>query len=80
MITISNIRRNDLKDNKSYILCDLVGLSTDSKPTKIEENIIKNGSTLIEIDTQDIYIYDEENEQWLTPTDEEPQEEPNESE
>ena len=75
MVTIYNIKRNDLKENKSYILCELRGLSTDEKPTKIEENYIENGSVFIETDTQVIYMYDEGNETWLTPTDEESQDE-----
>lgn len=65
MVTIYNIKRNDLKDNKAYILCELRGLSTDEKPIQIEENIIENGSVFIEIDTQDVFIYDGENETWL---------------
>ena len=65
MVTIYNIKRNDLKDNKAYILCELRGLSTDEKPTQIEENVIENGSVFIEIDTQDVFIYDGENETWL---------------
>lgn len=35
------------------------GLSTDTKPTKVE-----NGSVFIEIDTGKLFIYDKENEQW----------------
>ena len=52
MVTIFHTERNDLKDNESYILTELRGLSTDEKPTKIEENNIENGSVFIEIDTQ----------------------------
>lgn len=65
MITIYNIKRNDLKSEGNYILCELRGLSTDTKPTQIEENIIENGSVFIEIDTQEVFIYDGENETWL---------------
>lgn len=35
-------------------------LSSDSKPT---ENLI-NGSTLLEMDTGKVYMFDEANEQW----------------
>ena len=35
------------------------GLSTDTKPTKVE-----NGSVFIEIDTGKLFIYDKQNEQW----------------
>jgi len=65
MVTIYNIKRNDLEDNKAYILCELRGLSTDTKPTQIDTNIIENGSVYIEIDTQEVFIYDAENEVWL---------------
>lgn len=65
MVTIYNIKRNDLEDNKAYILCELRGLSTDEKPLQIDTNIIENGSVFIEIDTQEVFIYDGENETWL---------------
>ena len=71
MVTIYNIKRNDLKNEGNYILCELRGLSTDTKPTQIEENIIENGSVFIEIDTQDVFIYDGENESWLPEASEE---------
>ena len=35
-------------------------LSTDTKPTEH----IQNGSTLYEMDTKDLYMYDEENNTW----------------
>lgn len=38
----------------------LVGLSTDTKPT---ENI-GNGTIFIEMDTKTIYFYDKQNETW----------------
>lgn len=64
MVTIYNIKRNDLKNDKSYILCEVRCLSTDTKPTQIEENIIQNGSQLIEIDTGNVFIYDLTSEEW----------------
>lgn len=64
MVTIYNIKRNDLKNDKSYILCEVRCLSTDEKPTQIEENIIENGSQLIEIDTGNVFIYDLTSEEW----------------
>ena len=66
MVTLYNIKRNDLKDDKSLILCELRGLSTDEKPIKLNENLIENGSVFIEIDTQKIYFYDEVNQEWKT--------------
>lgn len=64
MVTIYNTKKNILKDNKSYILTELRGLSTDTKPTEIETDLIENGSVFIEIDTGDVYIYDQDNEEW----------------
>lgn len=69
MVTIFHTERNELKDNESYILTELRGLSTDEKPTKIEENNIGNGSVFIEIDTQKIYIYDSATNEWVNPED-----------
>ena len=60
MITISKTE-NSFND---YILAELRGLSTDDKPTAIDELKIANGSTFIEIDTGKIYFYDLENELW----------------
>jgi len=36
------------------------GLSTDTKPT----TGVKNGSTLLEMDTKKVFIFDEDNTQW----------------
>lgn len=40
---------------------ELKGLSTDTKPT----DGIPNGSTFYEINTQDVYMFDEENQTWI---------------
>lgn len=67
MITISKNENTKIKGNDRYILVELRGLSTDTKPTVYDEEIdsyIDNGSTFIEIDTGKIYFYDLENEQW----------------
>lgn len=44
--------------------CELRGLSTDTKPTEINGYTIGNGSVFIEIDTQDVYIFDETTQEW----------------
>lgn len=45
------------------------GLSTDTKPTdKFQGLEIPNGSSFMEIDTQNIVFYDAENKTWPTPT------------
>jgi hypothetical protein len=40
------------------------GLSTDTKPTTLDNEDIANGSVFIEIDTGKIFFYDLENEEW----------------
>ena len=63
MITIVNIER-------FYNTLDLYSLSTDIKPIdKIEfqgtKYSITNGSTLYEMDTKSVFLFDEENERWI---------------
>ena len=67
MVTIFHTEKNILKEDGNYILTELRGLSTDSKPTQIDENIIENGSIFIEIDTQDVYIYDGVSKECINP-------------
>lgn len=72
MVTIYNIKKSEMINHPNgevFYLCELRGLSTDIKPTEIENGTIENGSVFIEIDTQEVYIYDGENEEWL-PSDE----------
>lgn len=40
---------------------DLRGLSSDSKPSGAE---IPNGSSFLEMDTGDVYLFDKQNSQW----------------
>ena len=73
MVTIYNIKKSEMINHPNgevFYLLELRGLSTDEKPTEIENGTIENGSVFIEIDTQNVYIYDGENEVWL-PLDEE---------
>lgn len=47
----------------------LSGLSTDTKPTQTFNGLkITNGSSFMEIDTQNVYFYDEENHIWPEPS------------
>ena len=48
-----------VEKGKQYV--EYSGLSTDEKPT---EDLL-NGSVFFEIDTQDVYFFDEENEEWI---------------
>lgn len=64
MITISkqDYTRNDT--NKNTVMVELRGLSTDEKPTTIDDVNIANGSIFIEINTGKLFMYDLENQQW----------------
>lgn len=68
MITIYNIKKSEMINHPNgevFYLLELRGLSTDEKPLEIANGSIENGSVFIEIDTQDVYIYDGENKVWL---------------
>lgn len=43
---------------------ELRGLSTDTKPTEINDTKIGNGSVFIETDTQKLFFYDETSQTW----------------
>lgn len=45
--------------------CELRGLSTDTKPTEINGMKIGNGSVFIEIDTQEVFIFNETTQEWV---------------
>lgn len=59
MVTLS---KDDTTNELSF-----KGLSTDTKPT-VNYNSLKitNGSTFFQMDTQEVYFYDEATESWLT--------------
>lgn len=44
--------------------CELRGMSTDTKPTEINGMKIGNGSVFIEIDTQEVFIFNETTQEW----------------
>lgn len=64
MISLYDVRNNKIEPDETKITVELRGLSTDTKPTEINNKTIDNGSTFIEIDTGKIYFYDLENEEW----------------
>ena len=64
MVSTYKIENTKLKPDGDYVSVELRGLSTDEKPTTLDEKKIDNGSIFIEIDTQKIYFYDLENEDW----------------
>jgi hypothetical protein len=64
VITIYDTKNNKFEQEETFIIVELRGLSTDTKPTEINGKTINNGSTFIEIDTGKIYFYDLSNEEW----------------
>lgn len=47
---------------------ELRGLSTDTKPLRKDRRVMGNGSIFIELDTAQLFMYDEENDRWLNLT------------
>lgn len=66
MISIhKNIDSKERLENKTiYMTVELRGLSSDTKPTQIDNKFIDNGSTFIEMDTGTVFLYDLENKNW----------------
>lgn len=64
MVSTYKIENTKVTPDGDLISVELRGLSTDTKPITLDGKIIDNGSIFIEIDTQKIYFYDLENEQW----------------
>lgn len=61
MVTIYNIKKSEMINHPNgevFYLLELRGLSTDEKPTTIENGTIENGSVFIEIDTGKVSLYD----------------------
>ena len=46
----------------------LNGLSGQPKPLKKDMKLLGNGSTFIELDTAQLFMYDEENDRWINLT------------
>ena len=64
MITIFKMENVQNKDNKEFITGELRGLSTDTKPTKINDKYIENGTVFVEIDSGKEFLYDLTQEKW----------------
>ena len=64
MVTIYESKNREVKGEVEAINVELRGLSTDTKPTEVNEREVGNGSTFIEIDTGKIFFYDAENKEW----------------
>ena len=63
---VSIYKTDNIKNTEEgkIIYGELRGLSTDTKPEKIGESTIGNGSVFIEIDTQKIFFYDDISKEW----------------
>lgn len=61
MITI--LKQQCVGENGGYI--EAIGLSTDTKPAKIGSLDVTNGSAVLEMDTGDLYLYDEAGQTWI---------------
>lgn len=64
MISIFKIGKENVTESNTTISVELRGLSTDTKPTEINERKVANGSVFIEIDTGKIFFYDLDNQTW----------------
>ena len=65
MITVES-EKNIQNRVGDYRLFEFRGLSGDEKPTETYKSIkIANGSTFIEMDTEDVLFYDEESGDWV---------------
>lgn len=64
MISIYKLENKRTTKEGKNIAVELRGLSTDDKPTIIENQLVDNGSSFIEIDTGKVYLFDLENKEW----------------
>ena len=64
MVTIYKIENTNITPEGIKISAELRGMSGDTKPTIIENKIIENGSTLLEMDTQKIFFFDADSQEW----------------
>lgn len=66
MVSIYDVKKSKIRgEDKPLILVELRGLSSDTKPTVIQNGDIENGSSFIEIDTGKLYLYDGSSNSWV---------------
>ena len=58
MVTLNNF-------NFEYQTYDFIGLATDTKPVKYRDKTITNGTSFFELGTSKVYMFDEENLEWI---------------
>lgn len=65
MVTIYSTKQIRMNEGKEYSVLELRGLSTDEKPTELnDKQAVDNGSVFIEIDTGKLFFYDLDSETW----------------
>lgn len=64
MISIYKTDNIKVGEEDTVIYGELRGLSTDTKPTKLNDKKIGNGCAFVEIDTGKIAFFDAESEEW----------------
>ena len=64
MVTIYKIENTMILPDKEVIFAELRGLSTDTKPITIGDKVIGNGSSYIATDTQKLYFFDADSQEW----------------
>lgn len=67
MVTIYEVVKANI-NNAGKFLVELRGLADDEKPTTINGGAIENGSEFLEIDTGDLYYFNEDDTEWVLPT------------
>ncbi len=65
MVSIYKVENTNITPSDTYLSVEVRGLSTDEKPTEVNDKKIANGSIFIEIDTGKLFLYDLENETWM---------------
>jgi len=64
MITIYKTDNKRIAKGGKFIAGEFRGLSSDEKPTTINNLLVDNGSMFVEINTGKIYLYDLDNKEW----------------
>lgn len=62
MVTLN--KRNDGRYSEAW---EYYGKSTDTKPAESNDLNIPNGTAFLEIDTGDVYFWDDSEKEWLKP-------------
>ena len=68
MVSLYKTYNTRTENGKIYNVVELRGLADDTKPKVLDNGVnVDNGSVFIAMDTQDIYMYDLTNDEWVTP-------------